>query len=203
MLIEKQKIIFLHPGKTGGTSVEHELRDLYFQQENIFDNKIENFKLMFGWSKKYKIYLQHADLILYDFLNIDYKKYETFVSIRGPYERILSCFFYSGQAKLSTFDFFVENILEKKVYSKFDYCNSHFCPQISFYKHKNFEVKNIIKLENFKEDCKKIGLTGKYHYSKTNWRETYKKTMEAYNQKTKDIVYNLYKEDFLTFDYAK
>ena len=56
MIIESQKIILLHPGKTGGTSVEHTLKDLFLKRKNLIA-KEEGLDIMFGFSKKYKILL--------------------------------------------------------------------------------------------------------------------------------------------------
>ena len=39
MKLDKQKIILLHPGKTGGTSIEHTLRDLYIPDIKLIAKK--------------------------------------------------------------------------------------------------------------------------------------------------------------------
>ena len=206
MIFEKANIIFFHPGKTGGSSILHELKDLHLPKNFSLNPKEENFNIMYGWSQKYKIYLQHADLFFYNKIGIDFKKYNTIVSIRRPYERILSAFYYNNLSEKYIFEDFIKNYLKKIGIENFfakGHSINHFCPQISYFTDKNYQVSNIVKLENFQNDCKKIGLIGKYHYSKTKCSNIFKDYMDAYDQKTKDIVYNLYKEEFLLFDYKK
>lgn len=202
MKLDKQKIILLHPGKTGGTSIEHTLRDLYIPDIKLIA-KEANFDIMFGFDRKRKVYLQHADLQLYNHLKIDYKQYKTFCTVRRPYERILSCYFYNGKANNFTFHEFISNNLEHCMNgnTNLGYSTGHFAPQSLFTQNDNYHVNHIIRLENFKEDCNKAGIDVKYHYSKTIGTKQYSNYMDAYNQKTKDIVYSLYKEDFKLYDY--
>jgi hypothetical protein len=198
-------IILLHPGKTGGTSIEHTLKDLYLPKGFKLVSQKEDLELMFGMSKQYKVYLQHADLRLYKILNVDFKNYKTITTVRRPYERILSCYFYNGKNKNSKFEDFVCNELEKIVKANISqsFSSSHFCPQTFYSKIDDYTVDHIIKLENFNEDCKKANLKVKYHFSKTIGTKKYSNYLEAYNQKTKDIVYNLYKEDFEDLGYER
>lgn len=198
-------IIFLHPGKTGGTSIEHTFKELYFPKEFELVSKQENFELMFGLSKEYKIYLQHADLRLYKMLNIDLEKYKTITTVRRPYERILSCYYYNAKDKLFSFEEFVCDHLEKLLDLNINkgYYANHFCPQIFYVKIDDYNVDHIIKLENFKEDCEEISLNVVFNYSQTSGTKKYINYLDAYNQKTKDIVYSLYKEDFEELDYDK
>lgn len=74
MRIESEKIILLHPGKTGGTSVEHSLKEKYLSTKKL-NAKQADFDLMFGFSKKDNLYLQHADLRFYKKKDIDFKEY--------------------------------------------------------------------------------------------------------------------------------
>ena len=205
MKIDDAKIILLHPGKTGGTSIEHTLRDKYLGKEKKLIAIKENQDIMFGFSKTFKLYLQHACLRLYSLLNIPFKEYKTITTVRRPYERILSCYFYNGKDKRFTFEEFVTTKLEQhydiNIINK--HAKNHFSPQHYFTHHEDYIVDHIIRLENFQDDCLKIGLEVSYNYSKTKGTSRYKDYMDAYNQKTKDIVYNLYKEDFERYDYNK
>lgn len=199
MIIESQKTILLHPGKTGGTSVEHTFKDLFFKNKKLIA-KEEDLNMMFGFSKKYKIYLQHADLRFYkNELNIELENYKTITTVRNPYDRLVSCYFYNGKSKHFSFEEFVVEHLEKHILSNKKYAVNHFCPQMSFCKINDYTVSHIVKLENFKKDLEDIGINVNYNYSKTVSRD--KNYQEYYNQKTKDIVFNLYKEDFLNLDY--
>lgn len=200
MKIDDQKIILLHPGKTGGTSIEHTLRDLYLPGLKLNAREPDR-KVMFGLDKEYGCFLQHADLRLYSILDIPYKDYKTICTVRNPYTRLLSCYYYNGKSVKFDFETFVLNHLPNmfKNIQASKYSSGHFFPQ---YYHAN-DVNEIIKLENFNSDCKKVGLDVKYHYSKTTGMKKHTKPMDAYTTKMKDIVYSLYKEDFTLLGYKK
>jgi len=205
MKLEDPKIILLHPGKTGGTSIEHSLKDKYLSPSHKLDAKKADRNLVFGLDKEINIYLQHACLNTYKRLNIPFKDYKTITTIRRPYERILSCYFYNGKSKNFTFEEFVIKNLESCLYVSLrkEYAVSHFAPQFFYTHNDDYVVDHIIKLENFKEDCERAGLDVKYHYSQTAGTKKYNNYLDAYNQKTKDIVYDLYKEDFKLYGYEK
>lgn len=205
MKIENPKIILLHPGKTGGTSLEHTIKDKYIDPSYNLDSQKENKELMFGLNRQLNIYLQHACLNLYKDLNINVKEYKTICTVRRPYERILSCYFYNGKSNHFTFEEFVTKKLEENFTNsiKNKYASGHFAPQFYYTHLDDYVVDHIIKLENFNEDCLSAGINVKYHYSKTEGTKQYKDYMDAYNQKTKDIVYKIYKDDFEMLDYEK
>ena len=200
MKIDDQKIILLHPGKTGGTSIEHTLRDLYLPGLKL-EPKVSDRKIMFGFDKEHQCYLQHADLRLYSILGIPYKEYKTICTVRNPYTRLLSCYYYNGKNNQFEFEDFVLNRIPNMFtnMNTAKYSSGHFFPQ---YYHAN-DVNEIIKLENFNSDCKKVGLDVKYHYSKTTGMKKHTKPMDAYTTKMKDIIYSLYKEDFRLLDYKR
>lgn len=201
MIIESQKIILLHPGKTGGTSVEHTLKDLFLKRKKLIA-KEEDLDMMFGLSKKYNLFLQHADLRFYkNILNTNFNNYKTITTVRNPYDRLVSCYYYNGKDKKFTFEDFILNHLEAHIEAnnKKGYGFNHFAPQINFCKIDDYVVNHIIRLENFTNDLKEINIDVKYNYSKTISRK--KGYKDYYNQNTKDIVYQLYKEDFEYLNY--
>lgn len=205
MKIDSHKIIFLHPGKTGGTSIEHSMRDAYLGKDFRLIPSVANRDIMFGFDQELGIFLQHACLSAYARLHIPYESYQTIATIRRPYERILSCFYYNGKAQRSAFEDFVTQRLEKCCHASLDagYAVSHFAPQSLYAAHGCNTVEHIIRLEHFREDCSRAGLDVKYHCSKTAGVAKYKNRMDAYSNKTKDIVYSLYKDDFALGGYDK
>ena len=198
MKIDSAKIILLHPGKTGGTSIEHTLRDIYLPGKKLIA-KEQDRDIMFGLDKQYNCYLQHADLRLYDILTIPYKDYQTICTVRRPYERILSCYYYNAKNKTDDFRTFITKKLPEMFnsISSQKYSKTHFSPQYTFFKN----VDYIVKLENFTDDCKKAGIEVKYHYSKTIGMKQHDNPMDIYDKEMKDIVYQLYKEDFRLLGY--
>lgn len=203
MKIENEKIILLHPGKTGGTSIEHTLRDKYLTGTKLAARTTDR-DVMFGIDRQFRIYLQHADLRLYKILDIPFHEYHTITTVRRPYERILSCYYYNGKSKKHTFeDFIIGHLEANRNHSlKRGYSVSHFSPQYFYAKIDDYTVDHILHQENLNSEAKNIGIEVKYHHSRTTGVKD-KNPMDMYNQKTKDIVYNLYEEDFKLFGYQK
>jgi len=201
MIFHEAKTVFLHPGKTGGTSVEHILVS-NFLNKNFTDLEAseENLDIMYGYSKQYKIFLHHADLAFYNMLKIDITNYRKYLTIRRPYERIVSAYFYNSKDKKFDFETFILKDLEKCYRNNDPYTKNHFGPQTKFYNN-DF---NVIKLENFKNDCFSYGIhvTDRKH-CQTKASKILKNHMDIYTEKTKDIVYSIFKEDFKTFSYNK
>jgi len=201
MKIESAKIILTHPGKTGGTSIEHTFANLYLNNQKL-DSKKEDLDIMFGYSKRYGLFLQHADLQFYkNILKIDLANYKTITTVRNPFDRLVSCYYYNGKNKKFSFKEFVLNHLEKHIESNFkkEYGVNHFAPQINFCKIDDYTVNHIIRLENFVNDLKEINIDVKYNYSKTVSRT--KDYKNYYDKKTEAIVYELYQQDFEYLNY--
>lgn len=200
MIFHKDKIIFFHPGKTGGTSIEVSLTERNLNKTfNQLNAKSANYDIMYGFCNKHKIYLHHADVRFYKINNIAiYENYTKITSVRRPYEKVLSAYYYNGWDKRLTFREFVFNKLENLLNKNLRFAINHFCPQIH-YVDQSYE---IIQLENIAKDCDRLGIeiSPKKH-AQTKANQVYKDYLNAYGSKMKDTVYNLYKEDFETFGY--
>lgn len=222
MQLDKQKLIFLHPGKTGGSSIEAALVQEYAGAtwaNFVKSHKYGDYNLMFGLDTIRNIYLQHACLRLYEIFEVPLRKFTTYLTVRRPYERVLSAYYYNGYSsgfKACTFEEFVLNKLEglykanfyEKGNSIVDYPKyhiNHFAPCTLYYKRGRYKVNNILKCENLAKDAKTIlGLTlPKQKHAQTVASKHHKKHLDAYNQKMKDTVYALYLEDFKTFGYRR
>lgn len=202
MIFHENKLIFLHPGKTGGTSIEHFFVRKYLNKAfSELNPLIPDYYIMYGYCKKSRLYLHHADIRYYNKENLDIPiEYTKILSVRRPYERILSAYFYNGHDKKLNFEDFITQKLEKLYRLNSEYSRNHFSPLIHYY-NPNFHV---IKLESIEIDCKKLDIKLSTHkHAKTIASQRYKNYLDAYSSKTKDIVYSLYKEDFKTFAYDK
>lgn len=183
-----------------------------------------------GLIKKNKSINEHVNAIRVKKIldNIDcniWKNYFKFSIVRNPFDLLVSLYFYKFQLMepIKKFIPFInaKNLKEhKKNFSKF-LNNLHFFKLInnkpksySFYKIKNNYVCDyLIKYENLKEDieyvCKQCNIKNynlinlKNHRSDTKPEKFKYKNMyrDMYNDKTKELVYNFYKEDFEKFDY--
>ena len=219
MQLDEQKIILLHPGKTGGSSVEAALVKAYLGLDYtkfLRQHKYGDFDLMFGLDSIRNIYLQHADLRLFEMFEVPVRKYDVYCTVRRPYERVLSAFYYNGFSKRMNFPTFVLEHLEKQVKKNYyesgndmldakKYHINHFAPAMLYIKRNRYKVKNIIKCENLAKDVKAhLGLKlPTTRHAKTVASTNHKRHIDAYDQKMKDKVYQLYVEDFKTLGYRK
>ena len=223
MILEKEKIILLHPGKTGGTSVEAALVSEYMgmtMQNFVRKYNGGDYDLMFGLDKIRNVYLQHGCLRLYEMFEVKMRSYDVYCTVRRPYERVLSAYYYNGFSKRMSFEEFIKNKLGPLVRANYyekttgsnaitdypKYHINHFAPCVLYTKRNRYKVNNIIKCESLAKDTKAllgVKLPANKH-AKTVASEHHKKHMDAYtSKKMKDTVYALYQEDFKTFGYRK
>ena len=198
--IKEHNAVFIHIPKTGGTSV---LRMFGLGPEpdrfDIFYHMTEDFEYDHASARYIKSQIPDR-----------YQNLDKFTLVRNPYDRLVSEYFWKIKDKDTrgfevgemSFTEFVE-----KLYSQYEeiLCSSqrtksHFVPQSSFV----LEDVEIFKFEQI-EECldtlsKRYGLnkpTRKHNFTEHNHYETY------YTEKTKNLVYDLYYVDFLTFGYSK
>jgi hypothetical protein len=185
----RTKSIFIHIPKNAGTSISLAL----------YDEDPHHFKL------------SH-----YSFLNkATYDSYFKFSIVRNPYERIYSSYKYSFSQKLKhettsvafvteflTFESFIKKWLNIKN------IDSHyfFSTQTSYLQlaQNKGGVDFIARFENLAEDFRFISDKLGTHCTleKLNQSNYNMKTI-IFDQDIADIVYEVYKEDFLNYNYAK
>ena len=163
------KAIFIHIPKAGGTSIEETITEF-----PLFRQKLVNKYNWYGNIKQQNYELDHSTMA---FLKNNCKYYDNnyfiFSVIRNPYARLVSEYHYCKYQysrlikNLNTFNDFVHELKEK-----FDYILknketnhlyvSHFLPQYLFThnyrKQPLIPMENIYKLENIKDDWKKMHL---------------------------------------------
>lgn len=200
MIFHKDKIIFFHPGKTAGTSIEFVLTKKNLNKDfNQLNAKVADYSIMYGFCPKHKIYLHHADVRFYILNDIPiFDDYMKLTSIRRPYEKVLSAYYYNSWDKRINFNDFVLTKLESLIQKNEKFAINHFCPQIHYVR----DGYSVIHLENIYDDCKKFNIElSQRKHAQTKANQIYKDYLQAYSEKMKDKVYNLYKEDFKTFSY--
>ncbi len=78
----------------------------------------------------------------------------------------------------------------------------HFLPQSSWvcdFWYKPFEDIKIYRYENLEKLEKELEIQMPFHYNKSN-KPNY---LDVYNEQSKDIIYSMYKYDFVNFGYEK
>jgi hypothetical protein len=198
VVCHEKKCIFIHIPKTGGTSIEQFIRD-YEQNNLLFFGVRNNRSLHHLMAYELKLMIPYV-----------YKRYYKFSIVRNPYDRLLSEYYWNPSHNLGykygkSKKHFLENvskIVKKKRYFDNIY-NDHFIPQFLFLYNKNkLLVDQLFKYEDLKWVSfylkKKLNIKREFPYlNKSNIKK------EDWNEEEKELIYNLYKNDFVYFGYNK
>ena len=204
VVCHEKKCIFIHIPKTGGTSIEQfiiENGKNNLQYHGVMNNRSLHHLTAFELYKNMSKNRPH---------NL-YSKYYSFSIVRNPYERLLSEYYWTkipnvgfkaGKSK-DHFLKYVKNVVRNKLYFQ-HIDNDHFIPQFNFvyYKNKLF-VNEIFKFEDF-------DWINNYLKKKLNiindiplLNKSIVNKKEEWNEEQKNIIYELYKKDFIIFNYNK
>jgi|TARA_B110000037_G_C17037819_1_gene472371 hypothetical protein len=217
MILFKNKIIFIHPPKTGGTPIEYILykheykKKLYNMNHPTLHSKI----LLGGFiNKYYNKYnttdgLQHLDkeMIKKIYPN-SFNNFYKIGTIRNPFSRAVSMYneLVSHYSVLMDYYKINKNLDFKKFLFILlsDSCiHTHHKPLVYFFKKQ--DLNHLIKLENFKKDLHFI--LKKFKIKNHKVLNPYKKTaglnyLNYYKDKENiDLVKKIFKEDLKEFNY--
>tara|TARA_R100000781_G_scaffold90505_1_gene55956 strand:- start:11 stop:574 length:564 start_codon:yes stop_codon:yes gene_type:complete len=186
MIIDKEKLIFIHIPKTAGTSIRS-----YMARHCSWDkNRVRQPK-------------KHASIkeIKNEF-PVEYETYKKFAIIRNPYDRIVSYFFYLKRLNnyyVRGIDFKIwlnylvdikkENINNSELQKTF--------PQNSWVD----DTVSILKFENLEKEINSF-FKKEIKLPKTN-TSNHQNFLEYYDENSLNNVYNIFKEDFEKFNYKK
>lgn len=198
VVCHEKKCIFIHIPKTAGTSIEQFIRD-NGKNNLLFIGVRNNRSLQHLTANELKIMIPYI-----------YKKYYKFSIVRNPYDKLLSEYYWnpsinigykSGKSKKD----FLKNVTEIVQNQKYfnNIYNDHFIPQYNFLFYNNkLLVNQLFKYEDLEWVSiflkKKLKITRNFPYLNKNDIEK-----EGWNDDEKEIIYNLYKNDFLYFGYQK
>uniref|UniRef100_A0A7S1UNM5 Sulfotransferase domain-containing protein n=1 Tax=Grammatophora oceanica TaxID=210454 RepID=A0A7S1UNM5_9STRA len=179
-------------------------------------------------NKGYMMHLTAQKVLKYGYVSAEeFEQANTMAIVRNPYARMVSIFMYNRFGEQESFDHFMKNwytimkpYRETKEMEEW-YIPCHAIPQFEY---THFEgkqlVQSIVKQEELKflktkkdehkaveqdstvrdlPDPVRNALLGMPH---TNKRSTNKKWYEYYNQETLNMCYEMYKNDFVVFDYS-
>jgi hypothetical protein len=212
----RYKIIFVHIPKTGGTSIEN-----FFdmdQNENMcfYSWDIDQFSFIekhkhFTDSKKIVYEPQHYSADLLKQLISNYDDYFKFTFVRNPYTRILSEYYWfkKNQELKTTIIFNPEDFHEWCEEFLFQINSSHKEPQVSFIDN---SIDFIGKFENIQNDFNSLIEKLKLKQEYLNPNNTLLPVLNSIGQnkeqlvprileKTKKLIFNIYKADFIQFNY--
>ena len=199
VICHNKKCIFIHIPKTAGTSIEQFIKDN--DRNPIILLGVRNGRSMHHFSAL-EIKSIFPDL---------FKKYYKFSVVRNPYDRLLSEYYWCkipnvgykfGKTKIEFLNY-VSQVIKQKAYFN-NIFHDHFMPQYLFlYNPQNqLLVNNLFKYENLDSAIEFI--KKKLHINQ-NLDQLNKTTSEKtdWTIEEKEIIYELYKKDFLYFQYKK
>ena len=203
MLDKNRKFIYIHIPKTGGSSIESFFGFNLWKKSTLQNTQLINSHLM-GYCVRKKKFLQHLSIDevaqhLYSKRD-HFDQYFSFATIRNPWDRFLSSFFYECRSKTKDIANFREFC--KKPYF---FNPDHQLPQYKFIVNKSEKiiVNCIIRFENLENDfnkvCNIIGIPRKKlpHINKTK----HPHYTEYYDRETRDIIKKRYERDIDYFEY--
>jgi hypothetical protein len=199
MVCNKHKIVFVHIPKTGGTSIEK-----FFGVDVIqTKNKLDPVRLV-GHDRSTNEYLQHLPLqkIHQKCPDVIESNYFSFCFVRNPWSRFVSSFLYEQTLKKFKTEYDFKRFALKPGFAN----RQHSMQQSSFIVNTKNEIiiDFIGRFENLQEDfdvvCKKNGIPTKQlpAENSTISKRCYTK---YYDDETRNIIANRFKQDIKMFGY--
>ena len=190
------EILFLHIPRTGGTIIERKLRG---------KSKIG----LYG-GDGLNLSKQHYTANEIISKKIDVNKLFSFTFVRNPFDRIVSTYLLIKKQKGNKVSFddyidLVKNVVENKLYYKVkfkkNYDISHFKPQVELLE--NLTPNFIGRFENYENDIK---ILSKMHpklncLCELNIKKRNVDYRKYYNERNRNIIEELYKDDLKKFNY--
>jgi len=196
LISHKHRFIYIHPAKTGGTSIEKALEP-YCEERIVFDLKLSHYFAMYGERNT-----KHHSFAMYQSFLIDHdlSEYKVIYSIRNPWDRVLSMWAYQNSLKdvglkyqddVEGFRRFVKNF-----YKDFVFGNVNILDLIQ-----GCDLSSVIRFEYLQEDfnkvCTWIGLPEIELPHLVESRHGDRR--EYYNDETRRIVGALFSRDIKYF----
>lgn len=207
MIIESQKLIFIHIPKTGGTSFETYLSETYdasLTAVNLYSGE-EN-DVLNGHSLQHSSYLEIKEFLESNHKDID--TYKIIAIVRNPYHRVLSellCtqkikWWFSPKRVCEITKATIEDTdppLVRKYYSNYD---NHLCSNMSFITDASHQIPanvTLVNTDNMSVVLPMLGYTGfdtyKRHHKTIRGKINYD---TCFDEETREIVHQHFMDDF-------
>ncbi len=178
------KVILLHTTKTGGTSIRRNFKLKDFGRKHSPVSQIEEMEKR----------------TIDDFIKDGFK---VVLTVRNPYERIISMYNHFGKNRFKTIDEFIESLKKDSPKKSKNRRRNLLAPQSEYFHKEAF----IIKHENYDKLVKEFFESEDYGVEVNGPIRNVNKSRVIFNgelsKEQKEKVYSFYKEDFLKFKYKK
>jgi hypothetical protein len=194
MIDIERKIIFTHPQKTGGTTIESAFGWHPKDKPLNYRDSYRNFFLQIKHSSlSYHIYLLNKS-------EHDYRDFFKFACVRNPWDAAVSFYFFfkknGMRIALGSFEDFLLEVCKER--------DSFLDAKFFYFHNGKYEIDYVIRYENYKEDTEKV--LKKYG---VDWHENFNTGtrpenlpyQDLYNEKTKKMVENKAKDLINLFGY--
>jgi len=185
MMCCKNKFIFIHINKTGGSSIEKAFEEYGIKKVPVYNDTFQHSQ-HFTY-KDYKKYLGN-----------DFKKYYKFTVIRNPWDRAVS--YYHNGAITDGLDF--------SDWVNDRYNNKNFKDYLRMYQPcsewiETNKIDFILRFENLEKDFEILMNNLKLNLilPKINITKNRNPYQYYYNEDTKNIISNYFKKDIINFNY--
>lgn len=212
--MESEKILFIHIPKTGGTTIGNILHP---NQKSLLPSNglgktymdvLKGPQFHFGEHETFQYYKN-----IVESMDMDISSFFVFCFVRNPYSRLYSTWkFLRKQIQLnnpsfpSSFKYVIKNDFAQSIEAILNMNNVYsICQKQSYFVRKS-QCNYIGRFENFSVDLMKIlSIIHKEsnnvpQLNQTSTRDEYK---YHYTNKLKNIVYALFKQDFIEFNYER
>lgn len=213
MIFFKQKVIFIHLPRCGGTSIEQNLWRKEFGRYFSFNETNEK-NLLQGFIDKYSNQYQSDGLQHLTANNIkkiypkEYKQFYKFTFIRNPFSRAVSLYLEIMKYRKDLRDFLV--IYKDSSFKKFlkhisVMSHTHWMPMYKFFESK--QIDYIGRFENYNADLKILGKKLKINFINKNFSGdtnfSKKNSYQAFYEdgENVDLVKKIYAKDLEFFGY--
>ena len=193
-----KKIIFVHIPKCGGTTIERAFGLL---------NPNNGYGINKGKAMQHYIWKHYKNELDGNIFN----NYFKFSIVRNPYTRFISEYYWcvtpkvghKGKQSIDNFISYCKKIVDRGQYNETIY-HDHFMPQYLYiYDDKNnLKVNKLFKFENYPVIHK--FMLDKYNIKTAHHgKGSYGKEKIILTKSQKERIYNIYKQDFIIFNYKK
>ena len=211
IISHKHKYIFIHCHKCAGTTIEQQLNKSLGDFDIIVGSTKQGEQLQKN-SEKWSHWKHATADDISNNHNYAWQKYYKFASVRNPYDRVVSWYFwwktkwYKGSNKIKmihignevnkmTFDEYVKSIFTWQTSTLFNYHRMLFTDK--------FEMDGIIRCENIQSDFDKVCNKLKIKKIQLPYRNAskHKHYSNYYTDESTEIVYQQFKKDIKYFGY--